>query len=122
MAHHELNKEELDYRLNSILKQEDFGIPTSEPLINPPNLAFQGIKVETSSPGIIAPQIEPKPEPLSPGSENRKKRGRKPIRPNDPIKKKTEEKDKFWLRSFRSYISNNYPHFKTKLTAEENSF
>ncbi|CAG9330155.1 unnamed protein product [Blepharisma stoltei] len=55
-------------------------------------------------------------------NHSRRKRGRKPIRPNDPIKKKTEEKDKFWLRSFRSYISNNYHHFKTKLTAEDNSF
>lgn len=34
----------------------------------------------------------------------KKKRGRKPLRPNDPIRTKTEEKDKFWLRAFRSYI------------------
>lgn len=32
------------------------------------------------------------------------KRGRKPLRPNDPIRTKTEEKDKFWLRAFRGYM------------------
>ncbi|CAG9314807.1 unnamed protein product [Blepharisma stoltei] len=122
MAHHELDKEELDYRLNSILKQEDFGIPTSEPLENPPNLAFQALKVETSSPEIVVPKIEPKPEPLSPGSENRKKRGRKPIRPNDPIKKKTEEKDKYWLRVFRAYMKSRYSKIKQRLNTTEQLF
>ena len=34
----------------------------------------------------------------------KKKRGRKPLRPNDPIRTKTEEKDKFWLRAFRSFV------------------
>lgn len=34
----------------------------------------------------------------------RKKRGRRPLRPNDPIRKKTEEKDKYWLRAFRAYM------------------
>ena len=32
------------------------------------------------------------------------KRGRRPLRPYDPIRKKTEEKDKYWLRAFRSHI------------------
>ena len=35
---------------------------------------------------------------------DRPKRGRRPLRPYDPIRKKTEEKDKYWLRAFRSYI------------------
>ena len=34
----------------------------------------------------------------------RPKRGRRPLRPYDPIRKKTEEKDKYWLRAFRSHI------------------
>ncbi|OMJ92019.1 hypothetical protein SteCoe_5338 [Stentor coeruleus] len=32
------------------------------------------------------------------------KRGRKPLRPDDPIRIKTEEKDKFWLRAFKSHM------------------
>ena len=36
--------------------------------------------------------------------QERPKRGRKRLRPNDPIRTKTEEKDKFWLRAFRSYM------------------
>lgn len=36
-----------------------------------------------------------------------KKRGRKPLRASDPIRRKTEEKDKFWLRAFRSYTSSH---------------
>ena len=35
---------------------------------------------------------------------DRPKRGRRPLRPFDPIRKKTEEKDKYWLRAFRSHI------------------
>ncbi len=35
---------------------------------------------------------------------DRPKRGRRPLRPYDPIRKKTEEKDKYWLRAFRSHI------------------
>jgi hypothetical protein len=34
----------------------------------------------------------------------KKKRGRKPLRPNDPIQKKTEIKDKYWFRAFRNFI------------------
>ncbi|CAG9318272.1 unnamed protein product [Blepharisma stoltei] len=40
--------------------------------------------------------------------KERRKRGRRPIRPQDPIRKKTEEKDKYWLRAFRSYTYQNY--------------
>lgn len=36
--------------------------------------------------------------------KQKKKRGRKPLRPNDPIQKKTEIKDKYWLRAFRNFI------------------
>ena len=35
---------------------------------------------------------------------DRPKRGRRPLRPYDPIRKKTEEKDKYWLRAFRSHV------------------
>ena len=51
-----------------------------------------------------------------------KKRGRKPIRPNDPIKKKTEEKDKYWLRMFRGYMKTKYPEISHLLSADEQSF
>src|SRR5574343_341559 len=48
-----------------------------------------------------------------------KKRGRKPIRPLDPIKKKTEEKDKYWLRAFRAYMRAYYPTVRERLRTEE---
>ena len=51
-----------------------------------------------------------------------KKRGRKPIRPNDPIKKKTEEKDKYWLRGFRGYMKNHYNEIAHTLNPEEQAF
>ena len=50
------------------------------------------------------------------------KRGRRPIRPFDPIKKKTEEKDKYWLRAFRGYMKTNYPKLKKNMTADERFF
>ncbi|OMJ83602.1 hypothetical protein SteCoe_15454 [Stentor coeruleus] len=51
-----------------------------------------------------------------------KKRGRKPIRPLDPIKKKTEEKDKYWLRNFRKYIKENFHKISPNLTSDDNEF
>ena len=51
-----------------------------------------------------------------------KKRGRKPIRPLDPIKKKTEEKDKYWLRSFRKYIKDNFTKFSSTLNSDDLQF
>lgn len=51
-----------------------------------------------------------------------KKRGRKPIRPLDPIKKKTEEKDKYWLRTFRKYIKENFHKFSNTLIPEDYNF
>lgn len=51
-----------------------------------------------------------------------KKRGRKPIRPNDPIKKKTEEKDKYWLRMFRGYMKARYNEISHLLTVDEQAF
>jgi hypothetical protein len=55
-------------------------------------------------------------------SQALKKRGRKPIRPNDPIKKKTEEKDKYWLRGFRGYMKTHYSEISDTLTSEEQAF
>ncbi|CAG9322019.1 unnamed protein product [Blepharisma stoltei] len=52
----------------------------------------------------------------------KKKRGRKPLRPNDPIKKKTEEKDKYWLRSFRSYMKFHFQKIEESLSKEEKKF
>ena len=52
----------------------------------------------------------------------KKKRGRKPIRPQDPVKKKTEEKDKYWLRSFRKYIKDNFNKIAVNLSQEDYNF
>lgn len=54
--------------------------------------------------------------------EAKKKRGRRPLRPFDPIKKKTEEKDKYWLRGFRAYMKTQYNQIRSELNAEERAF
>lgn len=53
---------------------------------------------------------------------DKKKRGRKPIRPLDPVKKKTEEKDKYWLRNFRKYIKENFQSISQNMTEEDYAF
>jgi len=62
------------------------------------------------------------PETLSDLKPSKKKRGRKPIRPNDPIRKKTEERDKYWLRAFRAYMKKNFSKVKKNLNTEERNF
>lgn len=69
--------------------------------------------------GIIHYCDEPSP-PDSP--RGRKKRGRKPLRPFDPVKKKTEEKDKYWLRAFRSYMKLNYALLRGEMSEEDRLF
>ena len=51
-----------------------------------------------------------------------KKRGRKLNRPNDPIRKKTEEKDKYWLRAFRAYMKTHFVQVRKTMTAEDRFF
>lgn len=51
-----------------------------------------------------------------------KKRGRKPLRPFDAIKKKTEEKDKYWLRSFRSFMKFHYRNIEDCLSQADRVF
>ena len=58
----------------------------------------------------------------STSTTEKRKRGRKPIRPNDPVKKKTEEKDKYWLRAFRAYMKEIYSHVKQNFTEFEKDF
>lgn len=50
------------------------------------------------------------------------KRGRKPLRPNDPIQKKTEERDKYWLRRFRIYVQRHFYRIEKILDKNEISF
>ena len=52
----------------------------------------------------------------------KKKRGRRPLRPNDPIKKKTEEKDKYWLRAFRAFMKSSYSSMKQEFSPTEVEF
>ncbi|OMJ93502.1 hypothetical protein SteCoe_3474 [Stentor coeruleus] len=51
--------------------------------------------------------------------KEKKKRGRKPLRPNDPIRKKTEIKDKYWLRAFRNFVKNHFSLIKKLITGDE---
>ena len=51
-----------------------------------------------------------------------KKRGRKLLRPNDPIRKKTEIKDKYWFRAFRNFIKTNFSAVKRFLTPKQTEF
>lgn len=48
-----------------------------------------------------------------------RRRGRKLLRPNDPVQKKTEEKDKFWLRAFGAYMNTNFALLKRQMTPKE---
>lgn len=50
------------------------------------------------------------------------KRGRKPLRPQDPIRRKTEEKDKYWLRAFRSYMQGRFHEEKKSMNSEDRFF
>ncbi|CAG9330247.1 unnamed protein product [Blepharisma stoltei] len=68
------------------------------------------------------PSSEKESQAAAGSQGGKKKRGRRPLRPFDPIKKKTEEKDKYWLRSFRSYMKFNYPNIESTLTDEEKDF
>ena len=51
-----------------------------------------------------------------------KRRGRKPNRPFDPVRKKTEEKDKYWLRAFRAYMKTHFGKIRKTMKAEERFF
>lgn len=53
---------------------------------------------------------------------DRPKRGRRPLRPYDPIRKKTEEKDKYWLRAFRSHIRKVIESKEVQMGREELEF
>jgi hypothetical protein len=44
------------------------------------------------------------------------------LRPQDPIKKKTEEKDKYWLRAFRTYMQGAYLDIQVSLFPHEQIF
>lgn len=52
----------------------------------------------------------------------KKKRGRKPLRPLDPVRKKTEEKDKYWLRAFRAYMRMYYPTVREHMRSDDQEF
>ena len=91
----------------------------SSPFLSPPDSpdyedAFFSPLTDTSSP-------QDKGE-NQPNQEGKRKRGRRPLRPFDPIKKKTEEKDKYWLRGFRAYMKQYYNQLRGDLSAEERLF
>ena len=60
--------------------------------------------------------------PLQEVQNIKKKRGRKPLRPNDPIRKKTEIKDKYWLRAFRNFVKINFSIIKRIFTMNQLEF
>jgi len=59
---------------------------------------------------------------FQPLNKEKRKRGRRPLRPQDPIRKKTEEKDKYWLRAFRSHMSGNFEKLKPQMSPDEIEF
>jgi len=94
---------------------------------NSPKL-FGGLGIEHGMDEVLSKLHKPNSSSTKPNgtkqpqSPLQKKRGRKPIRPNDPIKKKTEEKDKYWLRMFRGYMKARYSEVVHLLSTEEQSF
>jgi len=87
----------------------DFNLEGSEETEDYLNIPSEGGKVNCNSSPAASPR----------GS---KKRGRKPLRPFDPVKKKTEEKDKYWLRAFRGYMKTNYQSLKVEISPEDRAF
>ena len=60
--------------------------------------------------------------PLLEGVPGKKKRGRKPLRPQDPVRKKTEHKDKYWLRTFRAYMRQHYSLLRPAMPLQDRLF
>lgn len=56
------------------------------------------------------------------GPPQKKRRGRRPLRPQDPIRKKTEEKDKYWLRAFRAFMRASYATLRESMKPKEFEF
>lgn len=67
-------------------------------------------------------EYSPPVEASSLDKAKKRRRGRKPLRPQDPIKKKTEEKDKYWLRAFRAYMQTIYAEVDGFLCPQEREF
>lgn len=80
-------------------------------------LAVAGIWFKTHQ--ILEALSKQFPASLKPAA---KKRGRKLKCPNDPVKKKIEEKDKFWLRMFRTHMRAKFSEISNSLNDEEKSF
>lgn len=55
-------------------------------------------------------------------SAGKNKRGRKPLRPQDPVRRKTEEKDKYWLRAFRAFMQSRFQAEKKSMAGEDRFF
>lgn len=81
---------------------------------SPPNLclALEETMDEVLEKHLQSKKTEPPP----------KRRGRKPVRPHDPIKKKTEEKDKYWLRAFRGYMKDCFLDFRSEMSPKDIEF
>lgn len=50
------------------------------------------------------------------------KKRRRPRLPPNTIHKKTEEKDKYWLRAFRKYMRSRYPKLRKSLSPADQQF
>lgn len=50
------------------------------------------------------------------------KRRRRSSKPPNAIHKKTEEKDKYWLRAFRKHMRGCYPKLRRTLSPEDQQF
>ena len=94
--------------------------PVSSPAdFSPETSDWGSVFGEDSIPVFDMSDLSLSEEPSAPQA---KKRGRKPAHPTDQIRKKTEEKDKFWLRAFRAHMKTNYLSIRKELTAEERFF
>lgn len=67
--------------------------------------------------GVFQPQT-PLPHTEKPKETKRKGRGRKKLRPGNPLK--TEVLDKYWLRAFKNFIKTQY--LEIKLISEDPEF
>lgn len=72
--------------------------------------------------GAAAGTLKKSRSPALEAVPGKKKRGRKPLRPQDPVRKKTEQKDKYWFRTFRAYMRQHYSLLSPNMTPQDQFF
>jgi hypothetical protein len=112
--------EPMDVEYELVIEEENIATPDKQPY-----RPLTSISMELGMDEVLQKLHQPEQNPIlekKKSSNIQKKRGRKFIRPLDPIKKKTEEKDKYWLRNFRKYIKENFNKISANMIQDDIKF